>query len=93
MLTANLFTTPAPIITTGTGLSARQSVQNRGETNTPALYAMSDSAAYFNYIGVQDIYDRGVALGNYLKAKIAAPVGPNALWVQQNHDQPDLPRP
>ena len=47
------------------------SLTNRGETNTPALYAMTDSAAYFNYIGVQDIYNRGVALGNYLKSKIA----------------------
>lgn len=58
----------------------------RGETNTPALYAMTDSAAYFNYLGVQDIYQRGVMLGNYLKAKITHKWGPNALWVQQNPD-------
>ena len=45
---------------------------------------MTDSAAYFGSIGVQDIYNRGVALGNYLKAKIAAPVGPGSLLVQQN---------
>ena len=37
---------------------------------------MSDSAAYFNYLGVQDIYNRGVALGNYLKAQDRRPVGP-----------------
>jgi len=61
-------------------------IQGRGETNTPALYAMSDSAAYFNYLGVQDIYTRSVMLGNYLKAKIAAKWGPNALFVQQNPD-------
>ena len=42
---------------------------------------MSDSAAYFNYLGVQDIYRRGVALGHYLKQKITAQWGPNALWV------------
>ena len=57
-------------------------VQLRGEANTPALYAMTDSAAYFNYLGVQDIYARGVALGNYLKAKIATKWGDTALWVQ-----------
>src|SRR5665647_1499030 len=61
-------------------------VQLRGEANTPALYAMTDSAAYFNYLGVQDIYNRGVQLGNYLKAKIKHQWGPNSLWVQQNHD-------
>ncbi len=57
-------------------------VQLRGELNYPALYAMSDSAAYFNYLGVQDIYNRGVALGNYLKQKITAQWGNKALWVQ-----------
>lgn len=57
-------------------------VQLRGETNTPALYAMTDSAAYFNYIGVQEIYNRGVMLGNYLKTKITAKWGAHALWVQ-----------
>jgi selenocysteine lyase/cysteine desulfurase len=56
-------------------------VQVRGEMNTPALYAMTDSAAYFNYLGVQDIYHRGVLLGNYLKAKITAQWGAGALWV------------
>lgn len=61
-------------------------MQSRGETNTPALYAMADSAAYFGEIGVQAIYERGVALGNYLKGKIAARWGEGALWVQQNPD-------
>ncbi|MFI5330061.1 MAG: aminotransferase class V-fold PLP-dependent enzyme [Desulfobaccales bacterium] len=61
------------------------SLSSRGETNTPALYAMTDSAAYFGYIGVQAIRDRGVALGNYLKSKIAAQ-WPGALWVEQNND-------
>ena len=51
-------------------------VQYAAKLNTPALYAMSDSAAYFNYLGVQDIYNRGVALGNYLKTKITAQWGP-----------------
>ena len=56
-------------------------VQLRGEANTPALYAMSDSAAYFGSLGVQNIYNRGVALGKYLKKKIVHQWGPNALWV------------
>ena len=30
------------------------------------------------------MYDRGVALGNYLKDKIADMWGKNALWVQKN---------
>lgn len=44
---------------------------------------MTDSAAYWNYLGLQNIYDRGVALGNYLKDKIADMWGKNALWVQK----------
>ncbi len=66
--------------------SPAASIQNRGETNTPALYAMTDSATYFDYLGVQDLYDRGVALGDYLKDKIAERWGPEALWVQKNAD-------
>jgi isopenicillin-N epimerase len=61
-------------------------MQFRGESNTPALYAMTDSVSYFDQIGVEAIYDRGVALGNYLKGLIAAQWGPNALWVQENPD-------
>jgi selenocysteine lyase/cysteine desulfurase len=61
-------------------------MQSRGESNTPALYAMTDSVSYFDQIGVEAIYDRGVALGNYLKGLIAAQWGPSALWVQQNAD-------
>ena len=60
--------------------------QYRGEFNTPALYAMTDVANYFNYIGIQDIYTRGVTLGNYLKQKIVAKWSPRALWVQANPD-------
>jgi selenocysteine lyase/cysteine desulfurase len=61
-------------------------VQFRGESNTPALYAMTDSAAYYDYLDLNDIYERGVALGNYLKDKIAAMWGKEALWVQKNPD-------
>jgi isopenicillin-N epimerase len=61
-------------------------MQFRGEINSPALYAMTDSAAYWNHLGLQNIYDRGVALGNYLKEKIADTWGKEALWVQKNPD-------
>lgn len=60
--------------------------QFRGESNTPALYAMTDSLGFFTQIGIQAIYERGVALSNYLKAKIASQWGLEALWVQQNPD-------
>ena len=84
----DLFTAPSPNYNTRNWAFGGPNlyVQLRGETNTPALYAMTDSAAYFNYLGVQDIYNRGVSLGNYLKAKIAAQWGPDALWVQMNPD-------
>jgi selenocysteine lyase/cysteine desulfurase len=61
-------------------------VQFRGEVNTPALYAMTDSLSFFTSIGLDDIYNRGVTLGNYLKDKVANEWGPNALWVQKNSD-------
>lgn len=61
-------------------------MQFRGEINSPALYAMTDSAAYWNYLGLQKIYERGVALGDYLKEKIANMWGKEALWVQKNPD-------
>lgn len=84
----DLFTVPSPNYDTRTWMFGGPStyVQLRGEANTPALYAMTDSAAYFNYMGVQDIYIRGVQLGNYLKARIKHQWGPNSLWVQKNHD-------
>ncbi|MCG6940572.1 MAG: aminotransferase class V-fold PLP-dependent enzyme [Thiohalocapsa sp.] len=56
-------------------------VQLRGENNRPALYAMTDSLALFQQVGIDAIYQRGVELGNYLKAKIEAQ-WPGALWVE-----------
>jgi len=61
-------------------------MQSRGESNTPAIYAMTDSLTFFSYIGLPRIYARGVALGNYLKSQIAGRWGPASLWVQQNPD-------
>ena len=62
-------------------------MQFRGEINSPALYSMTDSAAYWNYLGLKDIYKRGVALGNYLKDKIAGKWGKEALWVQKHTNE------
>lgn len=61
-------------------------MQARGEYNRPALYAMTDSLSFFDYVGIDAIYDRGVALGEYLKLKIEAEWGVDALWVQRNPD-------
>jgi hypothetical protein len=61
-------------------------MQGRGETNLPALFAMTDSLAFFQYVGLADIQAQGAALGKYLKDKIAAKWGENALWVQKNPD-------
>ncbi len=56
-------------------------VQFRGEINRPALYAMTDSLAFFEQVGIDAIYQRGVEVGNYLKAKIDAQ-WPGSLWVE-----------
>ena len=61
-------------------------LQSRGETNLPAVFAMTDSLSLFNHVGIDNIYGRGVALANYLKDKIAARWGQSALWVQRNPD-------
>jgi len=56
-------------------------MQFRGELNRPAVFAMTDSLAFFTQIGLTDIYDRGVALGAHLKGLIASQWSPAALWV------------
>jgi selenocysteine lyase/cysteine desulfurase len=61
-------------------------LQPRGEANTPALYAMTDSLAFFREIGLRDIYDRGTSLASYLRGRIAERWGPNALWVADHPD-------
>jgi selenocysteine lyase/cysteine desulfurase len=61
-------------------------IQPRGEYNRPALLAMADSARFFKHVGIEQIYARGVELGDYLKGKIALRWGANALWVQKNPD-------
>lgn len=56
-------------------------MQFRGESNTPALFAMTDTLSFFEQVGIQEIYERGVALGNHLKGQIENKWGSNALWV------------
>ncbi|WP_296806408.1 aminotransferase class V-fold PLP-dependent enzyme [Thiocapsa sp.] len=61
-------------------------MQFRGESNTPAVYAMTDALSFFDQVGVHSIYERGIALGNHLKGLIAGQWGRDALWVQENRD-------
>lgn len=61
-------------------------MQGRGEYNRTALLAMADTAAFFDHVGLQNIYARGVELGDYLKDKIADRWGKAALVVQKNAD-------
>jgi selenocysteine lyase/cysteine desulfurase len=81
----NLFQTSSTLFASRAWLPS-SSMQSRGEYNRPALYAMTDSLAYFDYVGIDAIYARGVALGEYLKLKIEAEWGVDALWVQRNPD-------
>ena len=61
-------------------------VQPRGELNTPALFALSDTVAFFGQIGLQDIQARGTALASHLRKRIAQQWGEEALWVQDHKD-------
>lgn len=61
-------------------------LQLRGESNTPALYAMTDALAFFRAIGLREIYDRGTNLASYLRGRIAERWGPKALWVEDHPD-------
>ena len=76
----NLFDAPSSFHDNRTW-SPAVALQGRGEINTPALLAMTDSAAFFAEVGVPDIYRRGVGLGRRLKDGILAKWGPRALWV------------
>jgi selenocysteine lyase/cysteine desulfurase len=56
-------------------------MQFRGESNAPALFAMTDSLSFFDQIGIQTIYERGVALAAHLRGLIRSQWGTEALWV------------
>jgi selenocysteine lyase/cysteine desulfurase len=57
-------------------------INGRGETNTPALYAMSDAASFFDHVGLADIYQRGVKLAQRLQQKVMGRWGLGSLAVQ-----------
>ncbi len=61
-------------------------MQYRGESNTPALYAMTDSLSFFTAVGLRDIYERGTALASSLRHRIAERWGRQALWVEDHPD-------
>jgi selenocysteine lyase/cysteine desulfurase len=61
-------------------------MQLRGETNTPALYAMTDSLAFFQSIGLGEISQRGLSLATYMRRRVVERWGPNALWVADHPD-------
>lgn len=61
-------------------------IQPRGEANTPALYALTDSAAFFGQLGVKAIEQRALALAAYLRRKVTEHWGNSALWIQQHPD-------
>ena len=62
-------------------------INGRGETNSPALYAMSDTAVFFGQVGLQAIYERGVGLAQYLQQKIANRWGVGSMALQ-NFNEP-----
>jgi selenocysteine lyase/cysteine desulfurase len=76
----NLFETPSANFD-NRDWNPNTTMQFRGELNRPAVFAMTDSLAFFTQIGLTDIYNRGVALGVHLKNLIATQWGPAALWV------------
>ncbi len=81
----NLFVSPS-VNFDNRNWSPAATIQSRGEINTPAIYTMTDSLSFFTHIGLQNIYERGVDLGDYLKMKIEKRWGAKALWVQRNSD-------
>jgi isopenicillin-N epimerase len=62
-------------------------MQFRGEANTPALYAMTDSLSFFTAVGLRDVYERGTSLASALRGRIAERWGRQALWVADHPDQ------
>jgi len=89
----NLFTVPSARYNTSTRAGARANgalntgMQSRGEWNRPAAFAMADSARFFNSIGVQTIYQRGLDMAAYFQQKVVDRWGESALWVRRTADQ------
>ena len=77
----DLFTVPSPRYNAHP--SPANTYQARGEFNRPVVYAMTDTARFFDYIGLQNIYNRGTANAKYLQQKIIDKWGLGALWFPQ----------
>lgn len=76
----NVFTAPSPHDGNRSWVPAR-AMQGRGELNTPALLAMTDTLDFFTKVGLEAIYERGVGLGRRLKDLVLERWGARALWV------------
>jgi len=89
----NLFTVPSARYNTSTRPGARGNgslntgMQSRGEWNRCASFAMADSARFFNAIGVQNIYQRGLDMAAYFQQKVVDRWGESALWIKRTADQ------
>jgi len=89
----NLFTVPSARYNTATKPGARANgalntgMQSRGEWNRPAAFAMADSARWYNSIGNQNIYNRGLAMAAYFQQKVVDRWGESALWIKRSADQ------
>jgi isopenicillin-N epimerase len=81
-----LFTVPNPRQNNRAAWTPAAALQGTGEYNRPALWAMADSARFYNSIGLQTIYQRGVALATYLQSKVVGRWGSGALSVHPNVD-------
>ena len=81
-----LFTVPNPRQNDRSRWTPAAALQGTGEYNRPAVFAMADTARFFNSIGVQRIYERGVSLASYLQSKAAARWGAGSLSVSPSVD-------
>jgi selenocysteine lyase/cysteine desulfurase len=82
----SLFVIPNPRQNNRAAWTPAAALQTTGEYNRPAVFAMADSARFFNSIGLQRIYERGVSLASYLQSKVAGRWGSGVLSVSPSAD-------
>jgi selenocysteine lyase/cysteine desulfurase len=89
----DLWTVPSARFNDATHAGARGNktlntgMQSRGEWNRCASFAMADTASWYHYIGLQNIYKRGTDMAAYFQKKVTDRWGPKALWVNPAVDQ------
>jgi selenocysteine lyase/cysteine desulfurase len=89
----NIFTVPSARFNTETRPGARGNntlntgMQSRGEWNRCASFAMADTARWYHYIGLQNIYKRGTDMAAYFQKKVIDRWGLKALWINPAVDQ------